>query len=146
MRRTSLFHLTLGALVVLIAGAAGQIANLERRPAVTERPPEPRRCRAPQARYPCSSSYTPTWELTGAPDRPARVIVQYRSGRITERLIRELLSPGTLGGAPQSSPAFDLRSFDALAGLGVLSFASQAQAVNALDRLRRDDHVEYAEL
>jgi subtilisin family serine protease len=147
MRSTSLFHLTLGALVVLIAGAAGQIANLERRPAVSDPDAGPRyRCRAPQARYPCSSSYAPTWHMTAVPQRETRVIVQYRTGRLTERLIRELMSPGTLSGAPQGSPAFDLRTFDMLPGLGVIGFSSDAQAAVALDRLRRDDRVEYAEL
>src|SRR6058998_201484 len=94
MRGSSIFHLTLGTLVVLIAGAAGQVARLEQRPVVSGSSWEHSGCRAPKAQYPNSSSYTPTWRLTDGATSPARLIVKFRTGfaaGLALRLVRELL-------------------------------------------------------
>ncbi len=139
MRGTSLFHLTLGTIVVLIAGAAGQVARLEHRTSAT-----PNRCQSRHEscpRYPNSSALEATvWPQLGE-EPPARVIVKMKSGFAVELATRiaQQLVPGL------SRPSV-AETFPDLAGVGVLGFSSLSGAERAVASLRRDPHVQYAEL
>jgi thermitase len=140
MRGSSLFHLTLGTLVVLVAGAAGQIANMERRPATSgARCSRPGSC-ASRARVPSSSGAAPTWAMT-SDQTPARVIVKMRTGfaaGLALRIAEELVPTSPRPSVPET--------YGALADFGVLGFSSVANARDAVAALSRDRRVEYAEL
>lgn len=140
MRGSSLFHLTLGTIVVLIAGAAGQIANLERRtsPACSRAPRPPS-----HAQYPNSGAAKPTWTLsTTDSGSPTRVLVRLRGGldaSLVARIARQLVpTTSTMPSVPET--------YSALAGIGVLGYSSVTEAQSAVEALRRDPRVQYAEL
>lgn len=147
MRRSPLYHVTLGTLVVLFAGVAGQVSRIEQTERRTSWSGGKRYgCRAPKAVYPSSSAYTPTWAPTGKGEAPAKVIVKLRRGALTQTLIREILQPVDPTRAYQGIyPTPEVALFDALPGLSVLRFSGDATATMALERLRRDPRVEYAE-
>ena len=137
MRRSSLVHLTLGTIVTVIAGLAGQVASLE--PTTSTR-----RCERRSVTYPCSSKPASTWASTDDASSPWRLIVKYRGSRLTDAIARELLRGGTMADSAAPAPSA-LRFFDALPDVAVLSFGDSAGASMALERLKRDPRVEYAE-
>lgn len=154
MRRSPLFHVTLGTIVVMICGLAGQIGSMQRTSDRTTRASWSceRRSNCERRRsavYPSSSKETPTWAFDAKDSRlPWRIIVKYDNGRLTDRIVRELLRAGmTHAPAPGADAAeFDLETFKSLPGLGVLDFSDQFEAKDALAELRASPHVEYAEL
>jgi subtilisin family serine protease len=145
MRRSPLFHLTLGAIAVLFAGAVGQIANYERprqREAWRGGCETRRSCRAKSPAVPGGVTWT-TREL----DAPAKVIVKLRSGVLTQKLIGELLHPVDPTRANTGIyPTPEVELFASLPSLSVMRFGSRSTAELALDMLRRDPRVEHAEL
>lgn len=149
MRRSSLFHLTLGTIITLIAGAAGQIANIEKRPVVSSAPSCERKshCSSPRARYPSSSGYEPRWTFTGESLDSSRLIVKYRGGQITQKILGELMAAGTMDRGTLTGPGTQVETFTSLPGLAVLSLDRTGASADLLVRqLRKDPRVEYAEL
>ena len=147
MRRSPLYHLTLGTLVVLFAGVAGQISQIEMRSTrlgASDR--KPYRCDRSRRQTPPAGAVTPTWP-EGHGEAPPKVIVKLRSGVLTQRLIQEILQPVDPTRAHTGIyPTPDVELFAALPSFSVMGFSTASGAEKALNLLRRDPRVEYAEL
>ena len=148
MRRSPLYHVTLGALVVLVAGAAGQVARLELKS--TQMGAGDRRsyrsCDRSRRQSPPASVAEPTW-AEGKGEAPPKVIVKLRTGVLTQRLIEEILQPVDPTRAYTGIyPTPEIELFAALPSFSVMRFSTASGAEKALNLLRRDPRVEYAEL
>jgi subtilisin family serine protease len=139
MTRSPLVHLSLGTLVVLSAGLVGYLTQ----PTLQRKPPcelkfeaTPKRCRKG-----ASSTPMPTRWAGPREAETARVLVKY-SGRA-----------GTLGVNDFARLALEARSFGGqlveeyaeFPSIELLSFGDASTAGRALEALRRDPRVEYAE-
>lgn len=139
MTRNPIPHIVLGIIVVLVAGAAGRIADISLR----------RRAAGgsdPCVLYPSTAPVTPTWKMSGSAGGPARVLVKYRSESLPERIAGEILSGATIAQAARPGDGVGLERFASIPGLAVLGFSDPATAERALVTLRRDRSVAYAEL
>ena len=139
MTRNPLPHIVVGALVILLAGVAGQIAHF-----TISR--HAKKDHEPCVLYPSSAPVAPTWKLSGSADGPVRMIVKYRTESLPERIVREIISGATISQAERPGEGVGLERFASMPGLAVLGFGDMASAQRALVTYRRDKSVAYAEL
>ncbi len=131
MRRSPVVHLVAGSLVVALAAIAGQISRL---PSVQT------------SSVAGGRRVTPTWSMSADVQKPVRLIVKARAGTLLGTLMNELFNPGPFADTTPGPQGSAIHPFASLAGMGVVDFGTPAMANVALERLRRDPRVEYAEL
>jgi subtilisin family serine protease len=147
MRPLPNVHIALGALVVLLAGLAGQMASV----------PSPRR--APRAlceskpRLQCAPRQSATPWIVDTPAPPARLLIKFRAPSLLDQFSPE---EGTISRHGFDSEVVTLLSrlgvygyeerYPQIPGLALFPFQGGAGAREILELLRSDPNIEYAEL